>query len=79
MVELSPINRLISLFNNLLRDLAYKVLAIAGVAPEAEDPGVRPFVASLIAYSIYLFMCERRPSDLCTLATTGIILGSLTY
>jgi hypothetical protein len=55
------------------------VLAVASVAPEVEDLGVLPFVASLVAYSIYFFMGERCPSDLCTSATAGIILGSLTY
>jgi hypothetical protein len=79
MAEPTPIYRSIFLFDKLLRDLAYEVLAVASVAPEVEDLGVLPFVASLDAYSIYFFMGERCPSDLCTSATAGIILGSLTY
>jgi hypothetical protein len=79
MAEPAPIYRSIFLFDKFLRDLAYEVLAVASVASEVEDLGVLPFVASLDTYLIYFFMVERCPSDLCTSATTGIILGSLTY
>lgn len=79
MTKPTPIYRSILFSNNFLRNFADEVLAIASVAREVENLVIFPFVASLVAYSIYFFMGKRCPSNLCTLATTQVVLVILTY